>query len=584
MEAYAFMLKMKNYASSEIQKVSQELGVIDKNALKANGSINSINASSGSLKNTWSGLIGIASKIFVAVGAFESVKSLFNIGVQAEQSRVKFEVLLGSVGKAKKMLGELSNYADKTPYSFKGLQQGAETMLGFGVAENQILPNMRMIGDIAMGNEEKLSSLSLVYSQISATGKLMGQDLQQLITSGFNPLQIISDKTGLSIGVLKNKMEKGAISSEMVTEAFKIATSEGGRYYKMTEQMAETAGGKWSTMLDDFGKVTKTVGEKFAEWIKPLFNIGSILAGKIIPFGKWLINYQWIIYTVALAFTAYNAIMMIAAARTAFLAWKVSFSTTSIIFNTIATYGWSGAWTVLNATMKANPIGFIITLIALLVSGIIYAYKNFTWFRGAVTATWEVLKGFGIMIKKYVINRVQEMITGITGMGSALKAFFKGDFSEAMEIGKKAGANLLGFQSKAEAYKELKGLGEIGAKGYAEGIKQVATPKKSLIQNEAKKTGEKSTKSKIFDSLLNAGGEDGKLRKDKKETTAKNQKGDGIVSGGSKQTNIVINITRLIDKFDVNVTNIKEGGAQVKDIIQEELLRAVNSVNQMQLA
>src|SRR5690606_3706400 len=122
--------------------------------------------------------------------------------------------------------------------------------------------------------DEKLSGLSLVYSQIMATGKLMGQDLMQLINQGFNPLQIISEETGLSMGVLKEQMEKGAISSDMVSEAFRIATSEGGRYYGMTEKMSQSAGGKWSTMMDTFAGVTRKIGLRFAEWVKPLFDVG----------------------------------------------------------------------------------------------------------------------------------------------------------------------------------------------------------------------------------------------------------------------------------------------------------------------
>ena len=86
---------------------------------------------------------------------------------------------------------------------------------------------------------------------------------------------MISEQTGLSIGDLKEKMEKGAISAEMVEEAFRLATSEGGRYYQMTDKMGETAGGKWTQMMGTFEEVTKKIGLRFAEWISPLFDIGN---------------------------------------------------------------------------------------------------------------------------------------------------------------------------------------------------------------------------------------------------------------------------------------------------------------------
>ena len=166
------------------------------------------------------------------------------MGVEMEQTNIKFEVLLGSTQRATAMLKDLNTYANDTPYTNEGIIKGAETMLGFGIAHEKVMPSIKMLGDVAMGNQEKLGGLSLVYSQIMATGRLMGQDLNQLINQGFNPLGIISENTGISMGVLKQKMEDGAISSEMIAEAFKIATSEGGRYYQMTDRMTESAGGK----------------------------------------------------------------------------------------------------------------------------------------------------------------------------------------------------------------------------------------------------------------------------------------------------------------------------------------------------
>ena len=84
---------------------------------------------------------------------------------------------------------------------------------------------------------------------MTASGRLMGQDLLQMINAGFNPLSEISRKTGKSIGVLKEEMEKGKISAEMVTQAFYSATQAGGQFHGMTEKMGQTAAGKWSTLL-----------------------------------------------------------------------------------------------------------------------------------------------------------------------------------------------------------------------------------------------------------------------------------------------------------------------------------------------
>ena len=69
-----------------------------------------------------------------------------------------------------------------------------------------------MIGDISGGNQERFDRLVYVFSQMSVAGRLMGQDLKQMVEAGFNPLKIMSDETGLSIEALRDKMEAGEIS------------------------------------------------------------------------------------------------------------------------------------------------------------------------------------------------------------------------------------------------------------------------------------------------------------------------------------------------------------------------------------
>lgn len=171
-------------------------------------------------------------------------------GFEREKVQVAFDVLLRGDTKASEALREeIRQYGMVTPYMTAELQDAAKMMLSFGIAQDRIMPNIKALGDIAMGDRNKLNSLTLAFSQMTASGRLMGQDLLQMINAGFNPLSEISRKTGKSIGVLKEEMEKGKISAEMVTQAFYSATQAGGQFHGMTEKMGQTAAGKWSTLL-----------------------------------------------------------------------------------------------------------------------------------------------------------------------------------------------------------------------------------------------------------------------------------------------------------------------------------------------
>ena len=437
-----------------------------------------------------------------------------------------------------------------------------------------------MLGDVAMGNKERLQGISLAYSQIMATGRLMGQDLLQLINQGFNPLQVISEQTGLSIGDLKEKMEKGAISAEMVEEAFRLATSEGGRYYQMTDKMGETAGGKWTQMMGTFEEVTKKIGLRFAEWISPLFDIGKSFAENIIPFGNWVIGFLPSMDNLKIILTLVSGIAF--ALGLNFLALNGASIALSMGMGILNGVMWvtNGLFSVFNFILNMSPLGKIILLITLLATAAVWAYNKFDQFRATILGLWEVLKGFGTMIKNYVINRFQELLKGIAGVGEALVAFFNGDFEGAMKKGAQAGKNLLGVNSAKQAYQDGKKAISQFDRGWKEGMNKVVPKTAKNIANAPKKVQGEQPKSDIFNSLLNDTG-DKKKKKGKKKNPAKD-KANGITAGGSRQTNIVVNIGKLQDQTVIQVDNTEKGLNNLSEKVQELLLRAVNSVNQMQ--
>jgi tape measure domain-containing protein len=143
---------------------------------------------------------------------------------------------------------------------YQGYNKNAQLLLGYGVAAEDVMPSIKMLGDISMGNTEKMNGLSLAFAQISATGKMTGQDLNQMINAGFNPLQEISAMTGKSVGELKANMDQIPITSDMVTAALEKATAEGGRFHGMMDQMSQTFSGRLDTFMDSLGQLTTNVG------------------------------------------------------------------------------------------------------------------------------------------------------------------------------------------------------------------------------------------------------------------------------------------------------------------------------------
>lgn len=204
------------------------------------------------------------------------------------------------VGKdmAGQLIPQIKELAKISPLTMSDMVGAEKMMLGFNIQAEDTIKYLKAISDISMGESSKFNSLTLAFSQMSAAGKLMGQDLNQMINAGFNPLQIISEKTGKSIATLKDEMSKGAISAEMVQQAFIDATSAGGRFYQMSENASKEINGQLSMMQDAMDSVLNELGEKSegvimdgiqmtASLIENYETVGKILAGLVVTYGAY---------------------------------------------------------------------------------------------------------------------------------------------------------------------------------------------------------------------------------------------------------------------------------------------------------
>ena len=195
-----------------------------------------------------------------ALGSFlENIKSTRG---QFQLMETNIATILGSAKKGQAMMEQLNEYAKVSPLDFKGSVGAAQQMLGFGIDEKKVIPYMKAIGDISMGNSASFNSLTLAFSQMSAAGKLMGQDLMQMVNAGFQPLDQLAKDTGKSIGQLKDEMSQGKISAEMVQEAFIHATEAGGKYYNMAANATSTIDGQMSMLEDATTLMFNDIGEK----------------------------------------------------------------------------------------------------------------------------------------------------------------------------------------------------------------------------------------------------------------------------------------------------------------------------------
>ena len=181
-----------------------------------------------------------------------------------EQTMVSYEAMLGSQAKAQQLLGDLQRFAAKTPFEMPTLLNATKMLLQFQVPLKNVMGILKSIGDVTGGSDpNKVMMMSYAFAQMSASGRLMGQDLMQMVNAGFNPLTEMAKTTGKTLMQLREEMSEGKITVDMVTAAFASASAR----LNLMEKQSATFSGRWSTLKDEFGLVALAIGNK----LLPLF-------------------------------------------------------------------------------------------------------------------------------------------------------------------------------------------------------------------------------------------------------------------------------------------------------------------------
>lgn len=240
-------------ARLSVKKLRDEYALLRQ---EGGGTAETMNMLTGKLKQMSGMLLG-------GMGLKELASRVISVRAEFESMETSLKVLLGgNEERLNNIMGQIKEYALASPLNTKDMVGAVQMMTSFGIEAEKSIDYLKAIGDVSMGDTGKFNSLALAFSQMSSAGKLMGQDLLQMINAGFNPLEEISRKTGKSIGELKNEMSKGAITSKMVQDAFISATSAGGKFYGMASEGAKTLNGQISMLQESFDNMFNEIGSK----------------------------------------------------------------------------------------------------------------------------------------------------------------------------------------------------------------------------------------------------------------------------------------------------------------------------------
>lgn len=385
--------KESDGSAKQVDNLSKKMG-------DADGASKNLNDGFTVLKGTMANLASQA--ISKVVDGF---KGLVNGAVDYQKSMeyytTSFTVMTGSADKASETVKKLADIGAKTPFDMPQLADATSLLMNFGFNADDAVDSMMMLGDISQGSADKLDSISRAYGKMSSAQKVSLEDINMMIDAGFNPLQEISEHTGESMQSLYDRISKGKMSVDEITESMKRSTSEGGKYFHSMDKQSQTLDGRLSTLSDTInsklGEALQPILQKAAdEWIPNITNaIDNMDIDSVVSVIDDIVSAVGDLF----GFIMNNGdtiISLVAGIGTAMMVWNVASMINGVVGAVkafqVANEGASVAQALLNGVMNANPIMLVVTLLAGLIATIITLWNTNEGFRNAVISVWNAFK------------------------------------------------------------------------------------------------------------------------------------------------------------------------------------------------
>ena len=196
--------------------------------------------------------------------------SVVKLAADAELAEAKFSVLLGNARDGAAMFRELEKFALRTSFNIESASEAATMLLAKGIKQADVIGTMQLLGDLAMGDTEKLGLLAKAYTDVQAKGRLMAQEQNQFAENGINLFELLGNTLGKDAAQLLAMREAGQITFDMVRTALQAATSEGGKFFGALEKGNATFLGQWNSLIEGVQTLGRMLGQMVLPRMKEL--------------------------------------------------------------------------------------------------------------------------------------------------------------------------------------------------------------------------------------------------------------------------------------------------------------------------
>lgn len=285
------MRELKVRITGDIKSASKSINSLKRDIESLRRTVDSLSGSGKGAKKK-SGLAELNSLLLKSTIIFYGVKkavgSLIIPFSEMESRLIAFETLTKNTFLGSKLFSDLQELATRTPISLKDTFEGAERILAFGFAADEVKEKLEQLGNISAGvGKDKLGRLILAFGQVRAASRLTSQELRQFQEAGVPLLEELGKQTGKTESQIKSLVQRGLVGFSDVERVIERLTTGQGRFANLLGKQAGTLAGSWQVFTDklyiarsQFGKILSD-----AIYLKEILNSLSGILDKFFPKG-----------------------------------------------------------------------------------------------------------------------------------------------------------------------------------------------------------------------------------------------------------------------------------------------------------
>lgn len=217
---------------------------------------------------------------------------------EMQQLNIAFSTMLKSQEKADTLMSGLKTFATDTPFGLMDSAKGAKQLLAYGTTAENIIGDLKMLGNVASGVSAPLGDIVYLYGTLRSQGRAYAVDIRQFAGRGIPIYAELAKVLKVNVDQVNELVSAGKVGFPEVEQAFKNMTSGGGMFEGLMEKQTASVTGQIEKLKDNIQFMFDAIGtssegaiygaiDGASTLVENYETVGKVLLGLIATYGTY---------------------------------------------------------------------------------------------------------------------------------------------------------------------------------------------------------------------------------------------------------------------------------------------------------